>query len=190
MQSFIQRGTKNIKPNKKTQGIIMPTNSKSPFKNMIISLSAVSRLAILTVATNAVAEEWSLPAKIQCIPSKLNRIGIEDLPPRNIQAHLFEYGGKVTIKREGNKEKYTFGEGSHYYKIKEKTSYSRNFDEKWLAFFLLDDSEWTGKRSYLILKNHVYSTTFHIDLKTLEYYGYDPDFAQVTSFYGSCSILN
>jgi len=168
----------------------MVTNSKSVYKQKILRGGAVAGLAILTVSTNAVSEEWSLPAKIQCIPSKLNRTGIEELSPRNIEAHLFEYGGKVSIKREGNKGKYTFGEGSHYFKIKEKTSYSRDFAEKWLGFFLLEDSEWSGKRTYLILQNNVYSTTFHIDLKTLKYYGYDPEFGQVTSFYGSCSILD
>ncbi|MBF4990157.1 hypothetical protein [Methylophilus sp. QUAN] len=168
----------------------MHTNSKSVFKKISLSVSAVAGLAIFAVSTTAVSAASTPPAKILCTVSKVDRAGIEDLPPAQYEAHLFEYIGKLTIKQEGNKFSYSYGEGKDTYKVKYKASYSKHFAEKSLGVFQSKVYEWLDPSGYLVLVNDLFEAKFHIDMKSLRYYGYDSDFGYINTYSGSCTILN
>ena len=168
----------------------MGTNSKSALEKHIQKVRAVAGLAIFAVSATTVSAASMPPAKILCIPSNQSRAGIEDLPPAKYEAHLFEYSGKATIKQEGNKSSVSYGEGKDSYKVKYKASYSKDFAEYWPGIFLSEDYGWADPSGFLIVVNNVIEAKFHIDMKSLHYYGYDSDFGHINIYSGSCSILN
>ncbi|MBF4991019.1 hypothetical protein [Methylophilus sp. QUAN] len=168
----------------------MGINSKAAFKQHIHSVRSIAGLTIFAIYSTTLSAASMPPAKILCTPSNQTRAGIEDLPPNEIEAQLFEYGGKITIKQEGNKFKYIHGVGKDYYKVKYKASYSKDFAEPFLGIFFSEDYGWADPSGFLVLVNKDFESKFHIDLKTLKYYGYDSGFGVINNYSGSCTILN
>lgn len=168
----------------------MGNNSKSAYKYGIQCGFTVTALAIFTVNSTNISAASMHPTKILCIPSKQGRAGIEDLPPIKVDAQQFEYSGKVTIKEEGNKLKYTYGEGKDTYKVKYKAVYSKDFVEPSLGLYVSEDYGWADPSGFLILENSVNGSKFHIDMKSLKYYGYDSDFGRISTYAGTCSIVS
>ena len=167
----------------------MGTNSESAFKQHIQRVRAVAGLAIFAFSATTVSAASMPPAKILCTPSNQGRAGIEDLPPIKYEAHLFEYSGKATVKQEGNKYIFSYGEGRDSYKVKYKASYSKDFVEYSPGIFLSEDYGWADQSGFLILVNNIMEAKFHIDMKSLHYYGYDSDFGYINIYSGTCSIL-
>ncbi|WP_157222756.1 hypothetical protein [Pseudomonas sp. GM67] len=96
-------------------------------------------LAFLAFTTTASAATSPLPTQILCTPDEHYRAGIEKLDLPGSAAHLFEYGGKVTITQNGNRTHYAYGKGQDFYNLREKTAYSKDFVNIQHDVFLYSD---------------------------------------------------
>lgn len=150
-------------------------------------VTAVLGILVLSVASNVSAS--SLPAQILCTPDEHSRVGLSKIDIPGSQAHLFEYGGKVTTTRKGTTTNYSYGQGQDFYKLKDKTSYSKDFANLQLDLFIVSDPNWADSSGILILQGQPTGAFFHIDWATRRYYGYVPEFGGLDAYAGSCTIL-
>lgn len=148
-------------------------------------------LSILAFSAASNAAISSPPVQILCTQDEHSRVGIEKIDIAGSEAHLFEYGGKVTVTKDGDKEKYSYvyGKGQDFYKVKDKTPYSNDFVNLQQDLFLVSDPGWADSSGFLILKGQMQGSFFHIDWAKHRYYGYVPDFGAVNAYAGSCTIL-
>jgi hypothetical protein len=143
----------------------------------------------LAFVTTVSAATSALPVQILCTPDEYHRAGIEQLDLPGDQAHLFEYGGKVTINKSGGETNYSYGEGQAFYKLKEKTLYSNDFVDIQQDLYLYSDPGWGDSRGFLILRGEMGTGYFHIDWAKQRYYGYLQEFGAINSYAGSCTVL-
>jgi len=146
-------------------------------------------LAILAVSVVSNAATSSLPAQILCTPDEHSRVGISKIDIAGSEAHLFEYGGKVTVTKEGETTHYSYGQGRDFYNVKDKTSYSKDFVNLQRDLFIVSDPDWADSSGFLILQGQTMGALFHIDWAKRRYYGYVPEFGGVNAYAGSCTIL-
>ena len=157
--------------------------------------------SILAFSTASSAAIPLRPAQILCTQHEHSQVGIEfgieKIDIRGSEAHLFEYGGKVTVTKDGDKERYpyvkeqysyVYGRGQDFYTMKEKTPYSKDFVDRHTLFLVVDPG-WGDSSGFLILKAHMLGSIFHIDFTKRRYYGYVPDFGAVNAYAGTCTIL-
>ncbi|WP_276487003.1 hypothetical protein [Ectopseudomonas mendocina] len=148
-------------------------------------------LSILAFSAASSAVTSPLPTLILCTQDEYSRVGIEKINVPGSEAHLFEYGGKVTITKDGDKEKYSYlyGKGQDFYKVKDKTPYSNDFVNLQQDLFLVAGPGSADSSDFLFLKGQMEGSIFHIDLAKHRYYGYVPEFGAVNAYAGSCTIL-
>lgn len=146
-------------------------------------------LALLAFTITASAATSMLPALILCTPDEHYRAGIETLDLPGAAAHLFEYGGKVTITRNGNRTSYSYGDGQDFYNFSEKTAYSKNFVNIDHDVFLYSDPGLADSSGFLILRGQMGTGFFHIDWTKQRYYGYTHESGAIHSYAGSCTVL-
>lgn len=149
-------------------------------------------LASLAFSAVSSAATSPLPAQILCTQDEHSRVGIEKIDVPGSEAHLFEYGGKVTVTKDGDKEQYSYvyGKGQDFYKVKDKTPYSNDFVNLQQDLFLVSDPGWGDGSGFLILTGQMQpGSFFHIDWAKQRYYGYVPEFGAVNAYAGSCTIL-
>lgn len=154
-----------------------------------MKLRITTALAILALSTTAAATTSPLPAQILCTPDQHSRVGIEKLDTAGSEAHLFEYGGKVTITKNGDKMDYSFGHGQDFYRVKDKPAFSNDFVDTQRDIFLYSDPKWADSSGFLILIGQSQGGYFHIDWTKQRYYGYTHEFDAVNSYAGSCAVL-
>lgn len=154
-----------------------------------MSLRIPTTLAFLAFITTASAATSSLPAQILCTPDEHHRAGIEKLDLPGAAAHLFEYGGKVTITKSGGQTHYSYGEGQDFYNLRERTAYSKDFVDIQQDIFQYSDPGWADSSGFLILRGQLGGGYFHIDWTKQRYYGYTHEFGAIDSYAGSCSVV-
>lgn len=154
---------------------------------MRLRITAVLGILAFSVASNATTS--SLPAQILCTPDEHSRVGLSKIDIAGSEAHLFEYGGKVTVTKEGETTHYSYGQGRDFYKLKDKTSYSKDFVNLQHDLFIVSDPSWADSSGFLILQGQPMGALFHIDWATRRYYGYVPEFGGINAYAGSCTIL-
>lgn len=154
-------------------------------------LRLIPALAVLTFTATASAATSPLPAQILCTPDQHSRVGIEKLDLPGSVAHLFEYGGKVTIKKEGGCTQYSYDQpgGHDFYRLKEKTAYSKDFVDIQQDIFLYTDPHLADSSGFLILDGEIQGGYFHIDWSTHRYYGFTREFGAINTYAGSCAVL-
>jgi hypothetical protein len=154
-----------------------------------MKLRIPTTLAFLAFITTASAATSPPPALILCTPDEHHRAGIEksDLP--GSAAHLFEYGGKVTITKSGDQTHYSYGEGQDFYNLRVKTAYSKDFVDSQHDIFLYSAPGWAESSGFLSLRAELGSGYFHIDWTKQRYYGYTHEFGAIHSYAGSCTVL-
>lgn len=145
-------------------------------------------LAFLAITTASAATSPP-PAQILCTPDEHYRAGIEKLDLPGAAAHLFEYGGKVTITQNRNRTHYEYGKGQDFYNLREKTAYSKGFVNVQHDVFLHSDPGWTDSSGFLILIGQSGTGFFHIDWTKQRYYGYTHELGAIHSYAGSCTFL-
>lgn len=147
--------------------------------------------SILTLSTASSAAIPLHPAQILCTPHEQSRVGIEKIDIGGPEAHLFEYGGKVTVTRDRVKDQYSYvyGAGDDFYTMKEKTPYSDDFLDIQKTLFLVANPNQMDSSGVLILKGSREQPFFHINLKMRRYYGYVTSFGAVNAYAGTCTIL-
>lgn len=157
---------------------------------MTLRHTAIATISALAFSAAASAATSPLPAQILCIPDEHHRMGIEKLDTPGSEAHLFEYGGKVTIKRTGDSTQYEYGEGQPFYRLKEKTTFSNDFVDMQLDIFLNPETGFADSSGFLTLVGQAFGGFFHISWSENRYYGYTHgvDFS-INTYTGSCSIL-
>lgn len=154
---------------------------------MRLRITAV--LAILVVSVESNAATSSLPAQILCIPDEHSRVGLSKIDIAGSEAHLFEYGGKVTVTKEGETTNYSYGQGRDFYNVRDKISYSKDFVNLQHDLFIVSDPGSADSSGYLVLQGQTMGALFHIDWATRRYYGYVPEFGGINAYAGSCTIL-
>lgn len=154
-------------------------------------LRLIPALVALTFTATATAAASKLPAQILCTPDQHSRVGIERLDLPGSVAHLFEYGGKVTITKTGDHTQYSYdqSQGQDFYKLKEKTAYSKDFVDLQHDIFLYTDPNLADSSGFLILTGEIQGGYFHIDRTTQRYYGFTREFGAINSYAGSCTVL-
>jgi hypothetical protein len=148
-------------------------------------------LAMITLifATTTGAATSALPAQILCTPDEYHRTGLEKLDVPGDTAQLFEYGGKVTVTKNGDRTHYDYGEGQDFYRVKEKPAYSKDFVDLQQDIFLVSDPGWADSSGFLLLRGESQGGFFHIAWATQRYYGFIRDWGAVHSYAGSCTQL-
>ncbi|MCW2267599.1 hypothetical protein [Pseudomonas sp. JUb96] len=162
-----------------------------------MKLRAPIALAFLTSIAAAGAATPPPPALILCSPDEHYRAGIETLDVAGTAAHLFEYGGKVTVTKSesGDQEHYSYGEGQDFYTLREKTAYLKDFVDLRHGMFLYSGSGLAGSNGLPdslgdgYFRESMGSGFFHIDWTKRRYYGYTPESGAVHSYAGSCVVL-
>jgi opacity protein-like surface antigen len=151
--------------------------------------TAIATISALAFSAAASAVTSPPPAQILCIPDEHHRMGIEKLDTPGSEAHLFEYGGKVTIKTAGDSTQYEYGEGQHFFRLKEKTAFANDFVDIQQDIFLHSDPMWSDSSGFLILAGQNSGGYFHINWTENRYYGYTHQFGSINTYTGTCSIL-
>lgn len=154
-------------------------------------LRLIPALFALTFTATATAATSQLPAQILCTPDQHSRVGIEKLDLPGSVAHLFEYGGKVTITKVGDHTQYSYDHpgGHDFYKLKEKTAYSKDFVDIQQDIFLYTDPHLSDSSGHLILSGQFQGGYYHIDWSTQRYYGFTREFGAINTYAGSCAVL-
>lgn len=154
-----------------------------------MKLSISTTLVFLAFITTASAATSPFPAQILCTPDEHQRVGIEKLDLPGSVAHLFDYGGKVTITKSGNQTHYSYGTGQEFYTLREKTAYSKDFVDMQHDIFLYSEPGWADSSGFLSLRGQLGGAYFHIDWTNQRYYGYIHEFGAIHSYAGSCIVL-
>lgn len=154
-------------------------------------LRLIPALVALTITATATAATSELPAQILCTPDQHSRVGIEKLDLLGSVAHLFEYGGKVTITKVGDRTQYSYDQphGHDFYRLKEKTAYSKDFVDIRQEIFLYTDPKLADSSGFLILSGEIQGGYFHIDWSSQRYFGFTREFGAINSYAGSCTVL-
>lgn len=154
-----------------------------------MKLRIPTTLALLAFIATASAATSPPPAQILCTPDEYHRVGIEKLNLPGSAAHLFEYGGKVTITKSGDHTRFSYGEGQDFYRLREKTAYSNDFVYIQHDMFLYSDPRTADSNGFLSRIGEMGTGYFLIDWTKQRYYGYISGSGAIDSYAGSCIVL-
>ncbi|EKT4476380.1 hypothetical protein QEL91_002047 [Pseudomonas putida] len=156
-----------------------------------MNLRIITAIGALCFTASVTAATSPLPAQILCTPDQHSRVGIEKLDLPGSVAHLFEYGGKVAIKKVRDRTQYSYDQpqGQDFYKLKEKTAYSKDFVDIQHDIFLYTEPNFADSSGFLILSGQIQGGYFHVDWTTQRYYGFTREFGAINSYAGSCTVL-
>ncbi|MEE1919155.1 hypothetical protein V0R52_22455 [Pseudomonas asiatica] len=156
-----------------------------------MNLRIITAIGALCFTASVAASTSPLPAQILCTPDQHSRVGIEKLDLPGSVAHLFEYGGKVTIKKVGDRTQYSYDQpgGHDFYRLKEKTAYSKDFVDIQQDIFLYTDPNLADSSGFLILNGELQGGYFHMDWAKQRYFGFTREFGAINSYAGSCTVL-
>lgn len=154
-----------------------------------MKLHVTSFLTFVALTTTSSAATSTLPIQILCIPDEHYRAGITKADVPGSAAHLFEYGGKVTITENDNKTRYSYGKGQSFYNLREKTAYSKDFVNIQHDIFLDSSPNWKDSNGLLILRGEMETGYFNINLIKQRYYGFIQESGAIHSYAGPCKIL-